>query len=107
MRLLDEDNPKERGFLTKIMHKTNYVSTRSAKLYKLLCALKKGSISREKSTEGAALIKSLGKIIQKTGEKRSTFFRFQSISLAVQQGNTASVLGTARPGKNLDEIYYL
>ena len=58
--------------------------------------------------EGAALIKSISKIIQeKTGEKRSTFFLFQSISLAVQQGNATSVLGTARPGEKLDEIYYL
>ena len=58
--------------------------------------------------EGAALIKSLGKIIQeKTGEKRSTFFLFKSISLTVQRRNAASVLGTARPGEKLDEIYYL
>ena len=58
--------------------------------------------------EGSALIKTLGKMIQeRTGEKRSTFFLFQSISLAVQRGNAASILGTARPGEKLDEIYYL
>ena len=58
--------------------------------------------------EGAALIKSLGKLIQeKSGEKRSTFFLFQSISLAVQGGNAASILGTAGPGDKLQEIYYL
>ena len=58
--------------------------------------------------EGAAIIKSLGKMIQnRTGEKRSTFFLFQAISLAVQRGNAASVLDTARIGENLDEIYYL
>ena len=58
--------------------------------------------------EGAAIIKSLGKMIQnRTGEKRSTFFLFQAISLAVQRGNAASVLGTARIGENLDEIYHL
>ena len=58
--------------------------------------------------EGTAVIKSLGKMIQnKTGEKQSTFFLFQAISLAVQRGNAASVLGTARTGENLDEIYYL
>ena len=58
--------------------------------------------------EGANLIRSIGKKIQEnTGEKRSTFFLFQSISLAVQRGNAASVLGTARPGEKLDEIYYL
>ena len=58
--------------------------------------------------QGATLIKTLGKMIQeKTKEKRSTFFLFQSISMAVQRGNAASVLGTARPGEKLDEIYYL
>ena len=58
--------------------------------------------------EGASVIKTLGKKIQeKTGEKRSTFFLFQSISLAVQRGNATSVLGTARTGEKLDEIYYL
>ena len=57
---------------------------------------------------GAAFIKSLGKRIQeKTEEKRSTFFLFQSILLTIQSGNAASVLGTARPGANLDKIYYL
>ena len=57
--------------------------------------------------EGAALINSLGKLIQeKSGEKRSTFYLFQSISLAVQRGNATSILGTARPGDKLDEIYY-
>ena len=57
--------------------------------------------------EGAAF-KYLGKKIQeKTGEKRSSFFLLQSISLAGQLGNAASVLGTARTGENLDEIHYL
>ena len=55
--------------------------------------------------EGAALIKSLGKKIQdKTCEKRSTFFLFQSISMAIQRGNA---MGTPQLGQNLDEIYYL
>ena len=58
--------------------------------------------------EGARLIKSIGKKIQDhTGEKRSTFFLFQSISMAIQHGNAASILGTVKPGKKLDEIYYL
>ena len=42
--------------------------------------------------EGAQLIKSTGKKIQNlTREKRSTFFLFQRISIAVQRGNAASV----------------
>ena len=58
--------------------------------------------------ESATFVKHLGKLIQhKTGEKRSTFFLFQSISMAVQRGNAASILGTVRPGEKLDEIYYL
>ena len=57
---------------------------------------------------GATLIKSLGKKMQdKTGEKRSTFFLFQSISMAIQRGNAASVLGTTRTGEKLEEVYYL
>ena len=58
--------------------------------------------------EGSNLVKSLVKSIQaKTGEKRSTFYLFQSISMAVQRGNAASILGTAKTGEQLDEIYYL
>ena len=30
-----------------------------------------------------------------------------SISIAVQRGNAASILGTVKAGKDLDEIYYL
>ena len=58
--------------------------------------------------EGACLIKDIGKKIQDlTGEKRSTFFLYQSISMAVQRGNAASILGTVRSGEKLDEIFYL
>ena len=58
--------------------------------------------------EGAKLISSIGeKIKTLTGEKRSTFFLFQSISMAVQCGNAASILGTTKPGQKLDEIFYL
>ena len=58
--------------------------------------------------EGLRLIKSLGKKIQDlSGEKRSTFYLFQSISVAVQHGNAASILGSVKSGKKLDEIFYL
>ena len=58
--------------------------------------------------EGLKFIKSLGeKIKYLTGEKRSTFYLFQSILVAVKRGNAASVLGTAKLGKKLDEIFYL
>ena len=58
--------------------------------------------------EGLCFIKSVGqKIKNLTGNKRSTFFLFQSISMAIQRGNAASILGTVKPGKKLDKIYYL
>ena len=59
-------------------------------------------------SEGARLIKTIGGKIQAlTGEKRATFFLFQSISMAIQRGNAASILGTVKPGDKLDEIFYL
>ena len=42
-----------------------------------------------------------------TGEKRSTSFLFQSIGIAIQRGNAASVAGTVPSTKQLDEVYYL
>ena len=58
--------------------------------------------------KGARLIKAIGQKIQNlTCEKRSTFFLFQSISMAIQRGNTASILGTVKSEKKLDEIFYL
>ena len=58
--------------------------------------------------EGTCLIKTIGGKIQAlTGEKRATFFLFQSISMAIQRGNAASILGTVKPGDKLDEIFYL
>ena len=54
------------------------------------------------------MIKTIGSKIQNlTGEKRSTFFLFQSISMAVQRGNAASILGTVKSSEKLDEIFYL
>ena len=59
-------------------------------------------------SEGASLVKSIGKRIQDlTGEKRATFFLFQSISMAVQRGNAVSILGTVKSGEKLDEVFYL
>ena len=58
--------------------------------------------------EGLHLIKCIGKKIEElTGEKRSTFYLFQRISVAIQRGNAASVLGTAKTESKLDEIFYL
>jgi hypothetical protein len=45
-----------------------------------------------------------------TGEKRATEFLLQRLSVAIQRGNAASVLGTvdsSRSVKNVDVVYYL
>jgi hypothetical protein len=42
-----------------------------------------------------------------TKEKKSTSYLFQRISLCLQRGNTAAVLGTLPAGKQLDEIFNL
>ena len=42
--------------------------------------------------QGIKLVKQIGKKIQEaTGEKLATFYLFQSISMAIQQGNAACV----------------
>ena len=50
----------------------------------------------------------IGKRIQAlTGEPRSTMFLKQSISMAVQRGNVASILGTLPKSAELEEIFDL
>ena len=57
---------------------------------------------------GIKLIKEVGrKICDLTGEKRSTSYLLQSISIAIQRGNAASVMGTVYNDRNLEEIYNL
>ena len=44
--------------------------------------------------QGIKLVKQIGKKIQDAkGEKLSTFFLFQSISMAIQRGNAVCVMG--------------
>ena len=44
--------------------------------------------------QGIKLVKQIGKKIQEaTGEKLSTFFLFQSISMAIQRSNAVCVIG--------------
>ena len=58
--------------------------------------------------QGHNLVKEIGqKLCNITGDKRSTFYLFQRISMAVQRGNSASVLGTVSTSNNLEEIFYL
>ena len=57
-------------------------------------------------SEGHKLIKEIGnKIKEVTGENRSTFFLTQAISMAIQRGNSACILGTIPNSEGLDEIF--
>ena len=57
---------------------------------------------------GLKFIRDIGsRIADATGEKRSKYFLFQAISMAVQRGNVASILGTVPDVKKLDEIFYM
>ena len=57
---------------------------------------------------GLKFIKDLGsKISDTTGEKRSASFLFQSLGMAIQRGNAASVTGTIPNMKSLHELFYL
>ena len=47
------------------------------------------------------------RIAENTGEKRSCSYLFQSISMAVQRGNVASIRGSLPNDKLLSEIFYL
>lgn len=56
--------------------------------------------------ENIKLNKRIGELMQKvTGEKRSANFLTQRVSVAVQKGNAASILGTIPADTNLDKIY--
>jgi hypothetical protein len=58
--------------------------------------------------KGKKLIDEIGNMmIEKFGDKRSKFHLYQRISMAVQRGNVASVLGTVGHQDILNEIFYL
>ena len=57
---------------------------------------------------GLKLIKVVGKkICDLTGEKKSTSYLLQSVSIEIQRGNAASVMGTVYNDRRLEEIYNL
>ena len=57
--------------------------------------------------QGLKFIKELGsRIADLNGDKRSTSFLFQSIGMAIQRGNAASITGTTPNMKSLHELYY-
>ena len=43
--------------------------------------------------------------MEETGEKRSTYYIFQGISITIQRGNASCVLGTVPHSEGLDEIF--
>ena len=47
------------------------------------------------------------KIVQNTNEPRSKSFLRQRISMAIQRGNAAAIMGTFRTVDKMDEIFYL
>ncbi|XP_055347500.1 uncharacterized protein LOC129594739 [Paramacrobiotus metropolitanus] len=56
--------------------------------------------------ETTGLLTVLGKMIQQqSGEPRALEFLRQRISIEIQRGNAASIMGTAPPTANLDEIF--
>ena len=59
-------------------------------------------------TEAKKVVNFIGKLLQeKTGEKRSTQFLWQRLSVEVQRGNAISVLETVPPSRGFDEIFYV
>jgi len=58
--------------------------------------------------DGLRWVRQIGtRITATTGEKRATSFLFQRMSIAVQRGNVASILGTMPQGKTFKEIFLL
>ena len=45
------------------------------------------------------------KLKEATGERKSTFFLTQSISMAIQRGNASCVLGTVPHSEGLEELF--
>ena len=53
-------------------------------------------------------LKDLGqKIRQISGQQNSLFFLLQSLSIEIQRGNAASVMGTLDSAERLEEVFYL
>ena len=59
-------------------------------------------------SQALSFIKTIGqKIALVSGDQRSTSYLIQRISIAVQRGNVASILGSIPFSSRLDEIFYL
>ena len=57
---------------------------------------------------GLKFVKEIGsRIADSTGDTWATSFLFQSIGIATQRGNAASIAGTVPSAMKLNELYYL
>ncbi len=60
------------------------------------------------SNDALRLIQRIGqKVSDVTGEVRATSYLFQRMSIILQRGNAASILGTLPAGRGLEEIFKL
>ncbi len=60
------------------------------------------------SEDALRFIQQVGqKITDASGEIRATAFLFQRLSVTLQRGNAASILGTLPSGRGLEKIYKL
>ena len=58
-------------------------------------------------TESHKIIKEIGKkVMETTGEKRSTFYLTQRISIALMRDNAACILGTVPPTEGLEAQWF-
>ena len=65
------------------------------------------SLRRALNTKGVSQIQFEKPISDKTMERRSTSLLRQSISMEIQRGNCASILGTVESPKLLEELFEL
>jgi hypothetical protein len=57
--------------------------------------------------EGHKLVKEIGKkVMEETGNKRSSFFLFQQITMVIQRGNASCVIGTVPQSEEHEEVFY-
>ena len=58
--------------------------------------------------EASALFKDLSKRIEQvTSESRSEQFIVQTLSITIQRGNAACILGTVHSSEKLDKLFYV
>ena len=81
------------GLILEILKQSHYPETKNQNVF----------------SEATAFLKDLGgRIAAVTKERRAVEFLLQRISVAIQRGNAACVLGTTPDcNRNLDDIFYI